>query len=295
MNKIKYSIIIPHKNIPQLLERCLKSIPEDDSIQVIVVDDCSEDQKSLRQVINSLKRRNVECYYLEKSGGAGYARNMGLRYLRGKWTLFADADDFFANNFVESLDKYFNSESEIIFFSSLSVDSDSLSPIESRVTIVDEFIARDLVDRLRYCYYVPWAKMIRSSLIINKKILFDESYVCNDAMFSIRTGHYATTIDASTDKIYVSTMRKDSLFFKISEERLEERYNILMKRINKQLIEWGKWKYRHNTFQALNMFKKISNNCYKKHLLNALYEEQKMWLFFDFIVYYAKKALGKKV
>ena len=187
MNKIKYSIIIPHKNIPQLLERCLKSIPEDDSIQVIVVDDCSEDQKSLRQVINSLKRRNVECYYLEKSGGAGYARNIGLRYLRGKWTLFADADDFFANNFVESLDKYFNSESEIIFFSSLSVDSDSLSPIESRVTIVDEFIARDLVDRLRYCYYVPWAKMIRSSLIINKKILFDESYVCNDAMFSIRT------------------------------------------------------------------------------------------------------------
>ena len=40
---INYSIIIPHKNIPELLVRCLNSIPEREDIQVIVVDDCSDD------------------------------------------------------------------------------------------------------------------------------------------------------------------------------------------------------------------------------------------------------------
>jgi len=38
-----YSIIIPHYNIPELLMRCLKSIPKRDDIQVIVVDDGSPD------------------------------------------------------------------------------------------------------------------------------------------------------------------------------------------------------------------------------------------------------------
>lgn len=38
---IKYSIIIPHHNVPTLLERCVNSIPQRDDIQIIVVDDNS--------------------------------------------------------------------------------------------------------------------------------------------------------------------------------------------------------------------------------------------------------------
>lgn len=41
----KYSIIIPHYNIPELLQRCLDSIPERDDVQVIVVDDNSDSSK----------------------------------------------------------------------------------------------------------------------------------------------------------------------------------------------------------------------------------------------------------
>ncbi|MFS2760521.1 glycosyltransferase, partial [Phocaeicola vulgatus] len=36
-----YSIIIPHKNTPRLLERCLCSIPTWDEIQIIIIDDNS--------------------------------------------------------------------------------------------------------------------------------------------------------------------------------------------------------------------------------------------------------------
>ena len=40
-----YSIIIPHKDIPDLLQRCLDSIPVRDDVEVIVVDDNSNTQK----------------------------------------------------------------------------------------------------------------------------------------------------------------------------------------------------------------------------------------------------------
>ena len=37
-----YTVIIPHKNCPDLLQRALDSIPEKDDIQVIIVDDNSD-------------------------------------------------------------------------------------------------------------------------------------------------------------------------------------------------------------------------------------------------------------
>ena len=43
MNMPLISIIIPHYDIPDLLMRCLKSIPVSEDIQVIVVDDNSAD------------------------------------------------------------------------------------------------------------------------------------------------------------------------------------------------------------------------------------------------------------
>ena len=43
MNKL-YSIIVPHRNIPNLLRRLLCSIPKRDDIEIIVVDDKSNQE-----------------------------------------------------------------------------------------------------------------------------------------------------------------------------------------------------------------------------------------------------------
>ena len=40
--KFSYSIIIPHKNTPKFLQRCLDSIPQREDLEVIVVDDNSD-------------------------------------------------------------------------------------------------------------------------------------------------------------------------------------------------------------------------------------------------------------
>ena len=92
---ILYSIIIPHYNIPELLQRCLNSIPDLPSFQVIIVDDCSDGKIVDFRYFPGMERENVKCIFLKERHGAGFARNLGLRYACGKWVLFADADDFF--------------------------------------------------------------------------------------------------------------------------------------------------------------------------------------------------------
>ena len=97
-----FSIIIPHKEIPDLLLRCLKSIPVSEDIQVIVVDDSSADADTYLDRYPDLSRPYLEFIRTTKGGGAGYARNVALGHAEGRWILFADADDFFVDDLNES-------------------------------------------------------------------------------------------------------------------------------------------------------------------------------------------------
>ena len=106
MASINYTFIIPHKNIPELLKRCLDSIPRREDIQIIVVDDNSDPDKVDFEHFPGLNEPCVEVYFTKEGKGAGYARNIGLKYARGKWLLFADADDYFLSNVLDVVDEY---------------------------------------------------------------------------------------------------------------------------------------------------------------------------------------------
>ena len=56
-----YTISIAHFNSPHLLMRMLKSIPERDDIQIVVVDDFSS--LECREQLANLQHKNLEIYY----------------------------------------------------------------------------------------------------------------------------------------------------------------------------------------------------------------------------------------
>ena len=68
--EINYSIIIPHKNSTVLLERCLKSIPCRKDVQVIVVDDNSENQEELNAVVGGFSQVELILTQAERSKAA---------------------------------------------------------------------------------------------------------------------------------------------------------------------------------------------------------------------------------
>src|SRR5690606_29417331 len=95
---IQVSIIIPHYNSTELLEKLISTIPEISSIQTIVVDDHSNEfhKNRLMEIEQANKNRNILFLTndLDKKN-AGSSRNKGLKHAKGKWVLFADSDDYF--------------------------------------------------------------------------------------------------------------------------------------------------------------------------------------------------------
>ena len=115
MNYI-YSIIIPHYNIPELLVRCLKSIPVREDIQVIVVDDCSPNADTYKErFLEIFSRPNLEWYSTPIGGSAGRARNIGLEHANGKWLIFLDSDDMLVDG-VETILRNVQSRTEDIIY-----------------------------------------------------------------------------------------------------------------------------------------------------------------------------------
>jgi len=211
---INYSFIIPHKNCPDLLQRCVDSIPERDDVQVIVVDDNSEEGKK-----PSLKdRKNLQVIRLDatQSKGAGRARNVGLEHAEGKWLLFADCDDFYNKGFLDILDKYKDGDLDAVYFDATSVDSKTLEPCPKRLRKLNDMVNEGLHSeeaffKLRCFYNAPWAKMTRRSFVEEHGISFEETINGNDIMFSHYVGYLAKKSMVIHNKLYVYTIENKGI------------------------------------------------------------------------------------
>ena len=213
---INFTVIIPHKNVPLLLERLINSIPIRNDLEIIVVDDGS-DEDVVKLVNHKIGNRgDISIIFNKESRGAGYARNCAIPLAKGKWILFADSDDFFNESFGDFLREYVDSDADAIYFNANSVDSDTLEP-SSRVDHLHKFIDEYKRNRehgeliLRYLFTEPWCKMVKQELIQVNNILFEESRIRNDVRFSYLVGYYAKKIIVDYRQLYCVTTRKNSL------------------------------------------------------------------------------------
>lgn len=211
-----FTIIIPHYNIPRLLKRCVDSIPERNDIQIVVVDDCSTQCPELESIIHSLKlRKNLEIYSTPQGGSAGRARNVGMDHAKGKWLIFADADDFFDDGFAQFMKQYINATEDIIYYNFRNVLSENITQTANRLSTYNDFFneyKRDQnEDKFRFSYCTPWGKMIKRNFVVENNIRFEETRYANDVMFSVLSGCKARSVLVVDTPIYVLTEREGSL------------------------------------------------------------------------------------
>ena len=218
---INYSIIIPHYNIPDLLARCLRSIPERDDVQVIVVDDNSPGHDNYKEQIPELSRRNVEFYTTLEGLGAGHARNVGLSHAVGKWLVFADSDDFFVDNLSDIFDKYVNNPNDIIYFNTKVCDCYDTTKVFStkgKEHIFQKYYDTDNDLYLRVCYTEPWGKLMKHSVVTDNNIAFQETKAHNDLLFAVKAGLAAEKVQAVDRPLYWYVIREGSLGHQIGSE-----------------------------------------------------------------------------
>lgn len=219
----KFSIIIPHHNVPHLLKRCLDSIPNRNDTQIIVVDDRS-DEKYINCLKNvCLSKQNLELILLSENKGGGRARNEALKKACGEFLLFADADDFFNYCLNDILDEYSNTDKDIVFFKASCVDN-STYEIRNSTHHLNTYIDNWDKDKaaseisLRYMFGEPWCKLIRRKIVVDNNVFFDETRRNNDTTFSYMVGYYANTIGIDRRCLYTYTVGRNS----VSKQRTTE-------------------------------------------------------------------------
>lgn len=229
-----YTIIIPHYNIPILLERLLESIPPRNDIQIIVVDDCSTKNIELYEKLK-INYDRVEWYSTDENGGGGKARNAGLKYAKGKYIIFADADDFFTSNLNSILDKYKNIDFDIAYFNCNSVYSENLKPANRGGRLQRIFKIYHKNNELgklyfKYLFGEPWCKIINKEIIKKNQVTFEQTPIHNDTKFSYLIGHYSKNIMVDDTIAYTITYRSKSVSQNFSKENLKIRKKIFLEK-----------------------------------------------------------------
>ena len=187
-----FTIIIPHRDCPDLLQRCLDSIPEREDVQVIVVDDNSNPSIVDFDRFPGKDRDHVKIVFTKEGKGAGYARNVGLEYATGEWIVFADADDYFYTPGLNKLlDLVIPNEVSVVLYQyqfyredgSSFIYPDFVASVDtaevSLVTCSDtNVLCRNAV--------MPWTKMVRREYLDKYQIRFDEIKWGNDMIYSTK-------------------------------------------------------------------------------------------------------------
>ncbi|UJH67011.1 glycosyltransferase [Allomuricauda sp. SCSIO 65647] len=112
---MRLSIILPTYNMEKYLPRCLNSLLEQDipkrDYEIIIVNDESKD--NTLQIAKEYQRKYDNIVICDKeNGGAGAARNSGLKMAKGKYIHFVDPDDYIARNVYGTL-LHFAEEKEL--------------------------------------------------------------------------------------------------------------------------------------------------------------------------------------
>ena len=286
MTKINYSIIIPHKNTPMLLQRCLDSIPRRNDIQIVVIDDNSDPDKVDFAQFPCLNDPSIEIVFTKEGRGAGYARNIGLKKAAGKWILFSDADDYFLDNFLNYTDKYIDSNYDLIYFGIKRIGKKKEKKnmvYKKNNKFIDAAIHNKNIDAYKYTAYSPWGKMIKKQLIVDNSIFFDETLVANDRMFSLKTAYYAKNIFFETDIIYVYNPEESCLTNLQSVYTNFIRFTVYV-RTNDFLNQIGQEMYNVNLVQPLLKLVNI-RNCHFFFKALAIIKKKKINLFREFYCY----------
>ena len=240
--ELNYSFVIPHHNTPDLLQRLIDTIPQREDIEVIIVDDNSDDDKKANII-----RPDVKTIFIDKehTKGAGRARNVGMDVATGKWLLFADADDLYKPGFIDVLDEYKDDDIEMLFYNIDSVDSDTLKPDKRsarRSARLNRLIKQydgsvETSNDILYFGYAPWRRMLLLTFVKKHGFRFEETVRGNDMFFSIQASFFVRHWKVDKRIVYTLTHYDGSLTFSIVTK--EKYVNLMI--IFRRLAEFYKY------------------------------------------------------
>ena len=103
-SKALISIIVPIYNVEKYLRQCLDSVLNQtyQNFECLLINDGSPDNSA--GICKEYVDKDARFHYFEKeNGGLASARNLGIKYSKGKYITFIDSDDWVESDYLEVL------------------------------------------------------------------------------------------------------------------------------------------------------------------------------------------------
>lgn len=191
MGSISVSIIVPVYRTPTvLLQRFLRSALSQtlSDVQLIAVDDASPDD--CPEILDAVAAEDDRMTVLHRStnGRAGMARNDGMTLVKGKYVLFADADDVMQPDMCETMMGLADKHDADIVACAWSI-SDQDGHFVGRGYLPDRQYdlasARQRARAYRSLNYALWNKIFRHEVIAPLRFEQFEANIGEDTLFNI--------------------------------------------------------------------------------------------------------------
>ena len=173
------SVIVPIYNVSKYLGDCLQSILSQDykDIEVLCVNDGSSDNSA--DIVKKFEELDKRFKLLQQpNSGVSVARNLGLKYAKGEYICFVDADDVIAPGFLRELYEF----SKDGYFTVCSYTKD-IELLASPHTKIRRFTSRQYIDKIvdeGIVHPNIWTMMFRSDIIKKYDIQFYPGCVRNE-------------------------------------------------------------------------------------------------------------------
>lgn len=190
MNQPKISVVIPAYNASSTILRCLDSIyglsMGDSDFEVIVVDDCSQDNTAA--IVEEYTQRHVNLILLRQpeNHNLGAARNRGVAAAKGEYIVFVDSDDESAQGMPVAVQMAEENDLDMVAMRYVKVGEDG--NIEKELHLPYDrskvFTGVDLQTEFPYWSVSAWSYVYKRSFLEQVNYPFVEDMFFEDSDFT---------------------------------------------------------------------------------------------------------------
>jgi glycosyltransferase involved in cell wall biosynthesis len=260
----KVSIIVPIYKVEKYLKRCVDSLLNQSytNLEIILVDDGSPDASG--HIIDKYANLDTRVMAFHKeNGGLSDARNYGMQYVTGHFTVFVDSDDWLDSNFISKLvneslkygadvvqSGFYYAYKDYLLYDDRFYSEDDPPLLFDNMTLMKELVINERVKNF------AWGKLYKTELIRN--LPFKKGVLFEDVFWAHQVMHHVQRYVILNEPMYYYFQREGSIVSSYTPKNLDlisglkERHNFLIENY-KELVD--------------ESFKSILKACLSHHVL----------------------------
>ena len=231
LDEKKVSVIVPVYNAEKYLDQCLSSITKQSykNLEIIVIDDGSTDNSPKLCDIWKSKDSRVTIIKQE-NGGAGVARNTGIKKATGTYICFLDSDDYMDKSTIEKCVKAMEEvQADAVVCGSNRLSEDGKInpiPMKNKKLIYKE---KEVQEQLLASFFTGskgsgvsvWGKFYRLDIIKDNHLLFqsEREIYSEDALFNLSYFAKVSSAVIVPENLLYHLENADSISHSYQEER----------------------------------------------------------------------------